>query len=296
MSSMSLTSDQIIDITSYINAYRAKHSAPPLKWNSTIASFSQQWSDYLLSKNLFQHSGSQLYGENLAYFEGYGSDLINLIKMSVDAWYNEVSLYDFNKPGFSAATGHFTCLVWLASKEYGIAISFDPKTTKAIITMNTTPPGNVIGQFQQNVLPIGGTVPTPTPTPVPIPVPVPTPTPTPTPIPVPVPTPIPVPVPIPTPVPVPTQYPIQVQQVIAMLHNIVYWVQTKRPRSYLIYQLQTAMTYIAAINLPITNNLLYLLQMAIQSIQNKKPSSAVIMMIQNAIIALHPYLSTLTPP
>ena len=114
---MSLTSDQIIDITSYINAYRAKHSAPPLKWNSTIASFSQQWSDYLLSKNLFQHSGSQLYGENLAYFEGYGSDLINLIKMSVDAWYNEVSLYDFNKPGFSAATGHFTCLVWLASKE-----------------------------------------------------------------------------------------------------------------------------------------------------------------------------------
>ena len=81
MSSTQLTSAQITDITAYINSYRAKHSAAPLVWNNTIASFSQQWSDYLLSKNLFQHSGSKLYGENLAYFEGYGTDLMNLIRM-----------------------------------------------------------------------------------------------------------------------------------------------------------------------------------------------------------------------
>jgi hypothetical protein len=33
-------------------------------------------------------------------------------KSAVDAWYNEVQSYNFNSPGWSGATGHFTQLVW----------------------------------------------------------------------------------------------------------------------------------------------------------------------------------------
>ena len=61
---ITFTTEQKSEITNYINDYRAKHQSPPIIWDDTIASFSQQWAYYLLSNNLFQHSGSALYGEN----------------------------------------------------------------------------------------------------------------------------------------------------------------------------------------------------------------------------------------
>ena len=277
--SNTITPSQIDDITEYINTYRAKNSAPPLSYNSGITLFSQKWSDYLLTNNLFQHSGTQLYGENLAMFQGYGSDLVALIKLSIDAWYNEISLYNFDAPGFSEATGHFTCLVWLASTEFGIAISIDPKTTKAIITMNTNPPGNVIGLFKENVLPLV-TVPSP------VPVPVPTPTPIPTPVPVPV------PVPVPTPTPQPSITASQVQQVISMLYYVIYFINIKQPRNTLIYQLNSIIRYLSTINIPISNNMRQVLQMVIRAINTKKPPVSVIMTIQNVIAVLQPYASS----
>jgi hypothetical protein len=203
-----LSPDQENEIVAYINNYRAKHQAPPMMWDSTIYSFSQSWSLVLSNNNLFQHSGNQLYGENLAYFQGYGSDTMLLIKKSIDSWYNEVMTYDFNNPGFSSETGHFTCLVWKSSNRFAIGISINTLTQSAIITMNTAPPGNIQGQFDMNVLPIP--TPTPIPTPMPAPVPTPTPTPAPMPAPIPVPTPIPVPIPIPAPTPVPVPEPTPV--------------------------------------------------------------------------------------
>ena len=301
MSVPPFTNVQIADITNYINQYRAKNSAPPLNYNATISAFSQQWSDHLLANNLFQHSGTQLYGENLAFFEGYGADLVALIKMSVDAWYNEISAYNFNSPGFSEATGHFTCLVWLASTDYGIAITFDPKTTKAIITMNTSPPGNVIGQFQQNVLPtiVGPSVPSgpspsgPSPSPVPSgPVPSgPVPSgPSPS-------------GPVPSgpspsgpspsgpspsgPVSNPTS--VQVQQIIGLLHNLLYFLNSRQPRSYLIYQIQLISGLLVNTNIPIASNILQMLHVIMYSIQSKKPASAVAMSIKNIIAMLQPY-------
>lgn len=195
-----LTISQKTEITNYINMLRTKNQVGNLIWDDNIALFSQNWSDHLLSTNLFQHSGTQLYGENLAYFQGYGVDIMILLKLSVNAWYNEIKLYDFNNPGFSEATGHFSALVWKASTRFGMGISIDPTTSKTIISMNTSPPGNVTGptptdtinRFKINVLP-------PLPTPVPAPIPIPTPTPTPTPVPIP---PKPVPIP-PKPVPIP---------------------------------------------------------------------------------------------
>lgn len=147
-----LTQAQIDEITAYINNYRVAHQAPPLIWDATISQFAQKWSAYLLNNNLFQHSGSMKYGENLAYFKGYGTDVMTLLKLSVDMWYNEVKLYDFKKPGFSHETGHFTALVWKSSTSFGMGISINPDTGAADITMNLSPPGNVVGEFDKNVL------------------------------------------------------------------------------------------------------------------------------------------------
>jgi hypothetical protein len=145
-----ITDIQKQEITDYINKYRSNHQAPNVVWNNTIAQFTQNWSNYLISNNLFQHSGTQLYGENLVYLQGYGSDLMTILKLTIDLWYNEIKSYNFAKPGFSETTGHFTCLVWKSSTEF--ALGFSIVNDKVIVSMNTSPPGNVIGQFETNVL------------------------------------------------------------------------------------------------------------------------------------------------
>jgi hypothetical protein len=237
-----LNSAQITEITNYVNAYRIVHQSPPLKWNAAIATFSQQWSYYLNSNNLFQHSSTKLYGENLAMFQGYGSDVMTLLKKSVDNWYAEISAYDFNKPAFSSATGHFTCLVWKNSTDFGMGFSINTTNNLVDITFNTSPPGNVIGKFQQNVLPKIGTVPVPVPvpspipSPIPVPVPAPVPPPVPSPIPVPVPAPVPSPVPspVPPPVPSPVPAPSNKTQIITNLNYIITLIQSYSHK-YVIY-------------------------------------------------------------
>ena len=66
-----LSVDQINQIVAYVNKYRAMNQSPPMVFNNSISSFSKQWSNYLLTNNLFKHSETKLYGENLAFFRRY---------------------------------------------------------------------------------------------------------------------------------------------------------------------------------------------------------------------------------
>jgi hypothetical protein len=216
-----LTNSQKTEITDYINKYRALHQSPPLAFDNTITDASQDWSEQLLATNVFQHSGNKLYGENLAYFSGYGSDIMVLLKKSIDAWYNEVKYYDFANPGFSSSTGHFTCLVWKSSTSYGIGISVDSKS-RAYIVMNTSPPGNYVGQFKVNVLPAL----------------------TPGPSPAPAPAPAPAPVPVPVPVPVPDNVKNNKIYIVNMLYNIITSIQRNQPRNVIINAIYNLILFI----------------------------------------------------
>ena len=130
------------------NLYRACHNAQPLFFNCDILKISQAYSDKLASQNSgLVHSNNryngQWMGENLAYF--YGTDGEVPTKM----WYDEYSAYDFNNPGFSMNTGHFTQVVWKNSKEFGIGYSC--VNSRCYVTGNYFPGGNVGGQYQSNV-------------------------------------------------------------------------------------------------------------------------------------------------
>ena len=84
------------EIVSYVNGYRKRHGCPDMTWNDTIAVFSNSWATYLATNGLFEHSTNRTYGENLAYFQGYESDVMALTKKSIDLWYDEIKLYDFD--------------------------------------------------------------------------------------------------------------------------------------------------------------------------------------------------------
>jgi len=279
-----LTPEQENEITAYVNIYRAKHHAPPMVWDNTIYSFSQSWSLVLSNNNLFQHSGNQIYGENLAYFQGYGSDAMLLLKKSIDSWYNEVSKYDFNNPGFVSGTGHFTCLVWKSSTRFALGISINNQTQSAIITMNTAPPGNVQGQFEMNVLPELAPVPSPTPMPMPEPTPTPMPMPEPTPVPSPPPSPAPSPPPTPAPTPAPTPEPTNMNvNVMSAIYNIMQMYQTNQNRFAIIHAINNILIqysqYMTHTTIAQLRNLMYLFNI-------KAPRMKIITAVNNLLISL----------
>jgi hypothetical protein len=152
---MSLSSQDIITITNYINVYRQKHKSKLISHNQTISNFSQSYSNELLKTNTFKHSNNKLYGENL--YKSFSSvskpltnaELLNQVKKAIDSWYNEVKFYNFETAELDMKTLHFTQLIWNNSTEYGFGISSNNGTV--VVCMNYNPRGNMLGQFKQNV-------------------------------------------------------------------------------------------------------------------------------------------------
>jgi hypothetical protein len=85
------------------------------------------------------------YGENLAW----GSNLTGA--QAVALWYAESKLYDFNSPGFSQSTGHFTQLVWASSRTLGMSMA--RRGNVNLWVARYFPAGNITGQFPNNVVP-----------------------------------------------------------------------------------------------------------------------------------------------
>jgi len=137
------------DISKYLadhNTFRAQHGADPLTWSDSLSSYAQNWAN----KCVFEHSNPNSNGENLA--AGTGSYTID---DAINAWTSESSQYDPEKPVFS----HFTQVVWKGTTQVGCAVTkcgggkiFDASFGPAeYYVCEYYPPGNVEGEFAQNV-------------------------------------------------------------------------------------------------------------------------------------------------
>lgn len=85
-------------------------------------------------------------GQNIAY--GYPS-----MKAVVDAWYNEVSNYNYktgNAKG-NGMIGHFTQVVWKGTTHVGCAATKCPNLGGTYYVCDYSPPGNYIGDYTNNV-------------------------------------------------------------------------------------------------------------------------------------------------
>ena len=138
-------------ITNHINLYRYNHNSSNTRYNSTIEKYSQNWCNYLFQNNMFEHSQSSLYGENLYFSMGMGTNgTLNVIN-AINDWYDENIYYNYSKNNFQKGSGHFSALVWGDSQRYGIGYVSDG--IKNIVCMNTWPPGNIDNLYTGNVLP-----------------------------------------------------------------------------------------------------------------------------------------------
>lgn len=128
------------DVLNAHNALRAKHGVPALSWSGKLAGVAQAWADQCV----FEHSSNGL-GENLAQGDGFPP------AQFVRDWYDEIGAYDFNAPGDSEATGHFTQVVWKATKQVGCGLA--QCSDGALLVCNYSPPGNLEGAYADNVPP-----------------------------------------------------------------------------------------------------------------------------------------------
>lgn len=144
------------------NSYRANHQSPAMTQDPALVTSAQAWSSQMASSGNFAHSSSSARngaGENLYVFYTTGNAPGDAVaSKAVQAWYDEIKDYNFSQPGFSAATGHFTQVVWKSSTRLGCGMAQGTKvlggnTYKAYyVTCHYGPAGNMQGQFPVNVL------------------------------------------------------------------------------------------------------------------------------------------------
>lgn len=95
------------------------------------------------------HSGGP-YGENIFQSQDPNLNDSDAAIQATQYWYKESSKYDYNNPGFSATTGHFTQVVWKSTQKLGIGIGRSSGGT--YVCGSYDPRGNVDGEYPQNVL------------------------------------------------------------------------------------------------------------------------------------------------
>ena len=144
-----MTSPVPLDISAIlanVNEKRKMHRSPPLEWSPEISRLSQEWAE----RGKFEHSKRPGLSENLFMFNSADPSF----RKAVSSWYNESRFYDFNHPGFSPTTGHFSALVWKSSTKVGAGAAKLPNGMYLYV-MNLSPAGNLNSpkMFTLNVTP-----------------------------------------------------------------------------------------------------------------------------------------------
>ena len=127
------------DTVNLHNEFRARHEAGPLKWSDKLAATAQAWANNCK----LVHGGSDGAGQNLGQGQPDVTSLIN-------RFYSEVDNYTDSNPEFAEETGHFTQVVWKDTKEVACAVQMSCPGGPLWVC-HYFPPGNVIGQFAQQV-------------------------------------------------------------------------------------------------------------------------------------------------
>ncbi|XP_053684523.1 myb-like protein U [Sabethes cyaneus] len=148
--------DFIFECMCWHNEYRMRHGAPALSISSELCELASQWANHLASTNELYYQIGTNYGQNIFCCPA-NSLLTDLSGQEVATyWYSTNRRYDYFKESHllhtNVNTGHFSQMVWRASKYFGVSKSIS-KTGKLFVVAYYYPAGNVMGEFRQNVLP-----------------------------------------------------------------------------------------------------------------------------------------------
>ncbi|KAG2494092.1 hypothetical protein HYH03_007731 [Edaphochlamys debaryana] len=128
------------------NLYRSQHSTAPLLWSPELETAARAWAQRCVFEHDLENTEQ---GENLAW--GFPDPA-----SAIDAFYAEGAGYAYSAdPADPHAVGHFTqaCVViWVASTHVACAAA-TCASGQIFHVCRYSPPGNVIGEFADNVRP-----------------------------------------------------------------------------------------------------------------------------------------------
>ncbi|KAG0727580.1 Golgi-associated plant pathogenesis-related protein 1 [Chionoecetes opilio] len=98
------------------------------------------------------------YGENVFCLSSNTTNFDVKPNEVVDHWYSENKDHKFGEEpkGTTLKSGHFSQMVWKDSKQMGVSKARSAAGTKVFVVANFDPQGNWMGQFADQVPPVGG--------------------------------------------------------------------------------------------------------------------------------------------
>ncbi|KAG5670764.1 hypothetical protein PVAND_001005 [Polypedilum vanderplanki] len=151
--------DFIIDALCWINEYRARHSVNAISLSMKLCVSAQEWANHLANRNELYYCPPRIFN--------FGQNIFCCVEASLAAnisgqevvtyWYSTIKNYDyFKKPQLlhtNINSMHFTQIVWANTKFVGIAKAISKTGQKIFCVAFFYPAGNIIGEYQENVLP-----------------------------------------------------------------------------------------------------------------------------------------------
>ena len=139
-----------IQVTARHNYYRAQHQVGNLQRDAELERIAQTAAEHMVEIDNFYFTtetyNGKYIGQNLFWQWGdfTGNDV-------VDDWYDGISAYDFNNPGYTSGAGSFTQLVWKNSQKIGCGYACSGRQCYGCCTYY--PGGNYQNSFPSNVFP-----------------------------------------------------------------------------------------------------------------------------------------------
>ena len=122
------------------NAVRARAGVPALAWSNRLAARAQEWADWLLARNRFEHSRNPEFGENLFEIMGAPASPAGV----VGDWAAESGDYDYRSNTCRGVCGHYTQIVWRDTNEVGCGVARG--RGREVWACEYSPPGNYVGE------------------------------------------------------------------------------------------------------------------------------------------------------
>jgi len=121
------------------NEVRARVGVGPLEWSAKLAAHAQEWADTLAARNQFVHRPNSRYGQNLLW-----SSRRESAGAVVGLWAAEARDYDYQSNRCRGVCGHYTQVVWSATREVGCAVAYG--RGREVWVCDYDPPGNFNGR------------------------------------------------------------------------------------------------------------------------------------------------------
>lgn len=100
----------------------------------------------------FAYRPNTNYGENIYCLWSSDRNAKANPKNVCRSWYDEIKEFNWNvEPKGAFKAGHFTQMIWKSTQDLGVGVA-KTKKGKVLVVCNYSPRGNVIGEFNANVV------------------------------------------------------------------------------------------------------------------------------------------------